>query len=50
MEFRELEELTELFEFLDSIIPLDDDEYLDIELPKKGKKRYVLHSWYGHKL
>lgn len=46
VELRELEELTELFEFLDSIIPLDDDddEYFDVEPRKKGKKRYVVLS------
>ena len=38
-EFRKLEELRELFEFLDDIIP-DEDE--DDEPPKKGRKRYVL--------
>ncbi|KDR81425.1 hypothetical protein GALMADRAFT_239313 [Galerina marginata CBS 339.88] len=36
-DYRKLEELNELFEFLDSIIPLDDDELIDI--PRKGKKR-----------
>ncbi|KAI0699152.1 nuclear condensing complex subunit [Cerioporus squamosus] len=35
-ELRKLEELKELFEFLDDIIPLEDD---DDELPKKGRKR-----------
>jgi len=38
-EFRKLEELNELFEFLDGIIPLDDDEFLDPDPPKRGKKR-----------
>ena len=38
-EFRKLEELKELFEFLDDIIPLEDDED---EPPKKGRKRYAL--------
>jgi condensin complex subunit 3 len=38
-EFRKLEELNELFEFLDSIIPLDDDELLDPDPPKRGRKR-----------
>ncbi|RDX45406.1 hypothetical protein OH76DRAFT_1420865 [Lentinus brumalis] len=35
-ELRKLEELKELFEFLDDIIPLEDDED---EAPKKGRKR-----------
>jgi condensin complex subunit 3 len=35
-----LEELKDLFEFLDEIIPDDDGEVIDIDLPKKkGKKR-----------
>ncbi|KAF8965273.1 nuclear condensing complex subunit [Flammula alnicola] len=38
-EFRKFEELNELFMFLDSIIPLDDDELIDIDIPKKGRKR-----------
>ncbi|KAF9532366.1 nuclear condensing complex subunit [Crepidotus variabilis] len=38
-EFRKLEELNELFEFLDSIIPLDEDELIDLEPLRKGKKR-----------
>ncbi len=37
-ELRKLEELKELFEFLDDIIPLEDDED---EAPKKGRKRLV---------
>ncbi|KAI9061537.1 ARM repeat-containing protein [Trametes sanguinea] len=37
-EFRKLEELRELFEFLDDIIPDDEDED---EAPKKGRKRCV---------
>ena len=36
-ELRKLEELNELFEFLDDIIPLEDDED---DPPKKGRKRY----------
>ncbi|KAI0747199.1 nuclear condensing complex subunit [Daedaleopsis nitida] len=36
-EFRKLEELKDLFEFLDDIIPLEDDE--DEIAPKKGRKR-----------
>lgn len=44
-EFRKLEELRELFEFLDDIIP-DFDE--DDEQPKKGRKRCVspLPHWH----
>ena len=38
-EFRKFEELNGLFEFLDSIIPLDDDELLDPVPPKRGRKR-----------
>ncbi|KAJ3515967.1 hypothetical protein NLJ89_g1427 [Agrocybe chaxingu] len=38
-EFRKLNELNDLFQFLDSIIPLDDDEFIDIDVPRKGKKR-----------
>jgi condensin complex subunit 3 len=38
-DFRKLEELNELFEFLDSIIPLDDDEPFDPEPRKRGRKR-----------
>ena len=36
-ELRKLEELREMFEFLDDIIPLEED---DDEPPKKGRKRY----------
>ncbi|OSD02558.1 hypothetical protein PYCCODRAFT_1367188 [Trametes coccinea BRFM310] len=38
-EFRKLEELRELFEFLDDIIPDEDDEE---EAPRKGRKRRSL--------
>jgi condensin complex subunit 3 len=39
-EYRQLEQLDDLFKFLDDIIPLDDVE--DFELPKtRGRKRYV---------
>jgi len=38
-EFRKLEELNALFMFLDSIIPLDDDN--DVDVPKRSKKRCV---------
>ncbi|KIJ59925.1 hypothetical protein HYDPIDRAFT_99639 [Hydnomerulius pinastri MD-312] len=39
-EYRQLEQLNDLFAFLDDIIPLDDGE--EIELPKtRGRKRYV---------
>jgi condensin complex subunit 3 len=41
-EYRKMEELKELFEFLDDIIPEDDDEVIDVEVKKKGKKRYVV--------
>lgn len=37
-ELRKLEELRDMFEFLDDIIPLEEDED---ELPRKGKKRCV---------
>jgi len=40
-EYRKLAELTEIFEFLDSIIPLDDDELLDVDVPRRNKKRYT---------
>ena len=39
-ELRKLEELKDLFEFLDDIIPLEDDED---EPPKKGRKRSVIY-------
>jgi len=40
-EFRKLEDLNELFEFLDSIISLDDDDddFVAPEHPRRGKKR-----------
>lgn len=39
-EFRKLEELTELFQFLDSIIPLDDDANQDVyALRRSSRKR-----------
>ncbi|CAA7267951.1 unnamed protein product [Cyclocybe aegerita] len=39
-DFRKLHELNDLFQFLDSIIPLDDEEeFIDIDVPRKGKKR-----------
>ncbi|TDL22781.1 ARM repeat-containing protein [Rickenella mellea] len=37
-DFRKLEDLKELFEFLDDIIPLDDDDEIDV-VPAKGRKR-----------
>lgn len=40
-EYRKLEELKGLFEFLDEIIPEDDDERVDLDAPKKGRKRYA---------
>jgi condensin complex subunit 3 len=39
-EFRQLEELQDLFMFLDSIIPLDDDDLTEIDIPRRGRKRY----------
>lgn len=43
-EFRKLEELTELFEFLDSIIPLDDDEDQGLDAPRRSsRKRYFVY-------
>ncbi|KAJ6516489.1 nuclear condensing complex subunit [Mycena sanguinolenta] len=38
-EYRELQKLQDLFEFLDDIIPEDDNEVIDIDSKKKGKKR-----------
>ena len=38
-EFRKLEELSELFEFLDSIIPLDDDENRGADAPKRSSRK-----------
>ena len=38
-EFRQLEKLKDLFEFLDDIIPDDSDE--EVEPTKKTRKRYV---------
>lgn len=42
-EYRKLEQLQELFEFLDEIIPdNDDDEVISLDQPKrKGRKRYA---------
>jgi condensin complex subunit 3 len=45
-EFRKLEELTELFEFLDSIIPLDDDEDQGLDAPRRSsRKRSFMHYY-----
>lgn len=45
-EFRKLEELTELFEFLDSIIPLDDDEDQGLDAPRRSsRKRSFVHYY-----
>lgn len=44
-ELRKLEELNELFEFLDDIIPLEDEED---DPPKKGRKRYGPFSFSQH--
>jgi len=38
-EFRKLEELNELFMFLDSMIPIGDDD--DFDVPRRNGKRYV---------
>jgi condensin complex subunit 3 len=38
-EYRQLEALRELFEFLDDIVPLDEDEDEEDELPSTTKKR-----------
>ena len=39
-EFRKLEELNDLFDFLDSIIPLDDDdEIIELDPSRRSKKR-----------
>ncbi|KAG5635107.1 hypothetical protein H0H81_012436 [Sphagnurus paluster] len=39
-EYRKLEQLEALFEFLDEIVPEDDEEFIDLDEPKKkGRKR-----------
>ncbi len=38
-EYRELDELKELFSFLDDLIPLDDDEEVIDVKPKRTRKR-----------
>ncbi|KAJ7722735.1 nuclear condensing complex subunit [Mycena maculata] len=38
-EYRKLEELKDLFEFLDDIVPEDDGEVINIDAKKKGRKR-----------
>ncbi|KAF9461702.1 chromosome condensation complex protein [Collybia nuda] len=43
-EYKKLEQLQELFAFLDNIIPDDDDEVIDIDVKKKGRKRYSFYS------
>jgi condensin complex subunit 3 len=41
-ELRKLEELQNLFDFLDDIIPEDDDKFVDPpEIRTKGRKRHV---------
>jgi condensin complex subunit 3 len=41
-ELRKLEELQDLFDFLDDIIPEDDAEFVDpLEIRTKGRKRHV---------
>ena len=41
-ELRKLKELQDLFEFLDDIIP-DDDELIDPEPKRRGRKRLVIY-------
>lgn len=41
-ELRKLEELQDLFEFLDDIIPEDDGELIDPEPKRRGRKRFVV--------
>jgi condensin complex subunit 3 len=46
-EYRKLEQLQELFKFLDEIIPDDDDEVISLDQSKKkGRKRYVHALFY----
>jgi condensin complex subunit 3 len=42
-ELRKSEELQDLFEFLDDIIPEDDGEIVDLEPKRRGRKRYVIY-------
>jgi len=42
-ELRKLEELQDLFEFLDDIIPEDDGEFVDPEPKRRGRKRLVIY-------
>lgn len=42
-ELRKFEELQDLFEFLDDIIPEDDGELVDPELKWRGRKRQVIY-------
>jgi len=42
-ELRKLKELQDLFEFLDDIIPDDDDELIDPEPKRRGRKRLVIY-------
>jgi len=42
-ELRKLKELQDLFEFLDDIIPNDDDELIDPEPKRRGRKRLVAY-------
>jgi len=46
-EFRTLEELTELFAFLDSIIPLDDDENQAIDAPRRSNRKRFFFPYYS---
>jgi hypothetical protein len=39
-----LEELQDLFEFLEDIIPEDDGELIDPEPKRRGKKRFVFST------
>lgn len=47
-EFRKLEELTELFEFLDSIIPLDIDEDQGVDAPRRSSRKRFLVRYYSN--
>jgi len=42
-ELRKLEELQDLFEFLDDIIPEDDGELVDPEPKRRSRKRLVIY-------
>lgn len=42
-ECRQLEQLEELFKFLDDIIPFEDGEEVEMPMKTRGRKRYVFH-------